>query len=204
MRRKNFAKQRTGSQSWTHPAQLDIHLKKHLRHYLFPPTFGNADPSASDISTNSTSTTEVQSSSRPNKGLHPGRCMFISHAFISALETQEPYEPQSIQQAQADVMWGNWRATMEEEYQSLIENETWSLVNTPLNRKILRRCKWYGGSSCCRWVGLFSLSKTVRRGCSCRCIFSTSYVDLISLFRSRKSYHRGAAASVSFPPHMLT
>lgn len=30
--------------------------------------------------------------------------MFISYAFISAIETQEPYEPQSIHQAQADVM----------------------------------------------------------------------------------------------------
>lgn len=65
----------------------------------------NAVPPSSDIPTNSRSTTEVQSSSRPNKGLHPGCWMFISHAFISAFETQEPYEPQSIQQAQADVMW---------------------------------------------------------------------------------------------------
>lgn len=30
---------------------------------------------------------------------------------------------------------------MDKEYQSLIENDTWTLVNTPLNRKVLRG-KW--------------------------------------------------------------
>ena len=34
-----------------------------------------------------------------------------------------------------------WEAAMDEEYNSLIENQTWDLVPLPSNRKLVR-CKW--------------------------------------------------------------
>jgi hypothetical protein len=34
-----------------------------------------------------------------------------------------------------------WEATMTEEYNSLIENQTWELVPLPIDRKFVR-CKW--------------------------------------------------------------
>lgn len=54
-----------------------------------------AAPPNLDAPTNSSAPpTEVRTSSRPNKGLHPDCWMFISHAFISAIKSQEPYKPQ--------------------------------------------------------------------------------------------------------------
>jgi hypothetical protein len=34
-----------------------------------------------------------------------------------------------------------WEETMQEEYESLLENQTWDLVPLPLGRKLVR-CKW--------------------------------------------------------------
>lgn len=38
-------------------------------------------------------------------------------------------------------MWKMWEKAMQDEFQSLIENATWSLVTPPQHRKILRG-KW--------------------------------------------------------------
>ena len=34
-----------------------------------------------------------------------------------------------------------WKTSMKEEYQSLMKNETWELVNLPPGRKVVK-CKW--------------------------------------------------------------
>ena len=85
-----------------------VPLKKPSVLLSIAPSLRNSVFPILDTPTNSSaSPTEVRTSFRPNKRLHPDRWMFISHAFISAIETQKPYEPQRIHQAQADVMWEN-------------------------------------------------------------------------------------------------
>jgi hypothetical protein len=66
-----------------------------------------------------------------------------------ALTTTEPVIPMhfymvlaSYPQTYAEVV-GNpfWEATMQEEYNSLLENQTWDLVPLPSERNIFR-CRW--------------------------------------------------------------
>eukprot|EP00253_Pinus_taeda_P027706 PITA_27706 len=47
-------------------------------------------------------------------------------------------DPQSYAE---DSGYPSWESTIEEEYNSLLENQTWDLVPLPLGRKIVR-CKW--------------------------------------------------------------
>jgi hypothetical protein len=46
--------------------------------------------------------------------------------------------PQTYAEAEGNPYW---EATMNEEYNSLIENQTWDLVLLPSDRNIVR-CKW--------------------------------------------------------------
>ena len=48
------------------------------------------------------------------------------------------YDPKTYAEA-----YGNpkWEEVLDEEYNSLIENQTWDLVSLPSNRKLVR-CKW--------------------------------------------------------------
>ena len=48
------------------------------------------------------------------------------------------YNPQTYAEA---IGHPKWEATMDEEYNSLIENQTWDLVLLPSIHKIVR-CKW--------------------------------------------------------------
>jgi hypothetical protein len=47
-------------------------------------------------------------------------------------------DPQSYAEAAGHP---SWESTMEEEYNSLLENQTWDLVPLPSGRKLVR-CKW--------------------------------------------------------------
>ena len=48
------------------------------------------------------------------------------------------YDPQTYQEASVDP---RWQTTMQEEFNSLHENETWELVPLPPKRKLMQ-CKW--------------------------------------------------------------
>src|SRR5690606_8213872 len=50
-------------------------------------------------------------------------------------------EPKSYQQAKASAEWTDWRKAMDEELQSLKDNQVWKVVPKPTNRKIVD-CKW--------------------------------------------------------------
>ena len=59
------------------------------------------------------------------------------------------YDPQTYQDFSLDPIW---KKSMEEEFKSLQDNETWELVPLPSKRKLVK-CKWvyrtkldYGGS----------------------------------------------------------
>jgi hypothetical protein len=67
-----------------------------------------------------------------------------------ALTTTEPMPPKHIflvhssdPQSYGEVV-GNpfWESSMQEEYNSLLENHTWDLIPLPTGRKLIR-CRWF-------------------------------------------------------------
>lgn len=54
------------------------------------------------------------------------------------LTTAQDIEPNSVKDALAS---SNWTLTMKEEYDALLRNGTWNLVNKPIDRNIIRG-KW--------------------------------------------------------------
>jgi hypothetical protein len=50
-------------------------------------------------------------------------------------------EPNTLREALSSKHSAQWRAAADSEYQSLIENDTWELVDLPVNRKAVG-CKW--------------------------------------------------------------
>ena len=50
----------------------------------------------------------------------------------------EPFEPRNWAQAMKQPGAGTWRKAAKEEYDSLMENKTWVLVEPPMNRDVLR------------------------------------------------------------------
>ncbi|RVW13483.1 Retrovirus-related Pol polyprotein from transposon TNT 1-94 [Vitis vinifera] len=85
-----------------------------------------------------TPTTSLQDSTAPIPG-HPmitrsksGICK--KKTYLTSLTI----EPRTVKQALQDP---NWKIAMEQEYQALLKNQTWSLVPPPSNAKIIG-CKW--------------------------------------------------------------
>ncbi|KAJ8709663.1 hypothetical protein PYW08_009667 [Mythimna loreyi] len=50
-------------------------------------------------------------------------------------------DPQTVEEALSSPYAKQWRQAMDEEYNSLMKNNTWSLKNLPLDKKVLP-CKW--------------------------------------------------------------
>lgn len=50
-------------------------------------------------------------------------------------------EPHDLTEAKASRDWIKWNAATDDEMDSLIRNETWILVDKPVNRKIIS-CRW--------------------------------------------------------------
>lgn len=81
-----------------------------------------------------------------NKMNDPGRkapSYAHMHRVMKALESEDDYglphdsEPQTLKQAKDSPQWPEWKAAMESEMQSLIENETWELTKLPSDRKVI-------------------------------------------------------------------
>lgn len=62
-------------------------------------------------------------------------------AFLSDANPPEPYEPRTYREATAGDLHKQWELAMNEEIQSLQENNTWELTTLPPGRKTLRG-KW--------------------------------------------------------------
>lgn len=52
-------------------------------------------------------------------------------------DTMDSDELSSLKKAMRWLDWQNWKNAMAIEYSSLIENKTWSLVESPQNRKVI-------------------------------------------------------------------
>ena len=84
------------------------------------------------------STASLQDSTVPISG-HP--MITISKSGICKKKTYPTSliaEPRTVKQALQDP---KWKLAMEQEYQALLKNQTWSLVPPSSNAKIIR-CKW--------------------------------------------------------------
>ncbi len=75
-----------------------------------------------------------QSSRQRHAPVRYGTDEYIEAAIVKSDTT----EPESIEEALANE---DWRAAVNSEYESLIENNTWELVNLPEGRKPIE-CKW--------------------------------------------------------------
>ena len=53
-------------------------------------------------------------------------------------QVSENHDPETFVEALGNL---DWDAAMDEEYRSLISNDTWDLVPLPKGRKLVR-CKW--------------------------------------------------------------
>ncbi|KAJ6047020.1 uncharacterized protein N7446_011854 [Penicillium canescens] len=58
-----------------------------------------------------------------------------------AAEETEPSEPKNLHQAKNDTSWLEWKIAMLEEVNSLKQNKTWELVDSPKDRRVLSG-KW--------------------------------------------------------------
>jgi len=61
--------------------------------------------------------------------------------FLGHMDSIEPFEPKTLQQAMDSPQWKHWKAAIEDEYNSLVENKTWSPMPLPANRQALSG-KW--------------------------------------------------------------
>jgi hypothetical protein len=82
---------------------------------------------------------------RPAVHFDPNITTHTLYQFLATAAKQaEPSEPQTLRDAQLDDHADQWHTAMREEYDSLIENKTWSLVNNtkiPAGKRALRG-KW--------------------------------------------------------------
>ena len=59
---------------------------------------------------------------------------YMAHHYAYVTRVAEVCEPESYVEAAKDA---NWRAVMEEEMHTLVENETWDLVDAPKSVKVI-------------------------------------------------------------------
>jgi hypothetical protein len=99
-------------------------------------------------------------SARENKGVSHSTFGYIQRklvhlALIAAVQKVEPYEPQTLQEAQNDTYWSNWKQAIQEEYDSLLENGTWEIVDRPSQNvpsgKWVFKLKRGPDGRICRW-----------------------------------------------------
>lgn len=81
----------------------------------------------------------VRRSTRPNRAtLDRTKVRHATWALLTAAMPVEPYEPQTYKQAVECVFWRLWEKGMKEEMDQLLQNNTWTLVDYPPDRKVLR------------------------------------------------------------------
>ena len=64
---------------------------------------------------------------------------YVNHVAFLAAEIEEP---STIEEALSGSNSKEWKTAADSEYQSLIENDTWELVNLPPDQKAIG-CKWF-------------------------------------------------------------
>lgn len=79
----------------------------------------------------------VQPTNRPNiRSTHPFSFLNLHVAFMCLVD-----EPKTFSQAVNCSEKEKWIAAMKEEYNALVENDSWQLVQRPLNRNVNRIIK---------------------------------------------------------------
>ena len=73
---------------------------------------------------------------RDNERLNRLLCL-LAKASLAEANSPEPFEPRHYKEAMADPDSDKWSAAMQEEYASLQDNKTWTLVDRPTNQRVL-------------------------------------------------------------------
>jgi hypothetical protein len=60
---------------------------------------------------------------------------------LSIANSIEPYEPHTLKEAMSSKQAELWRVAVEDEYKSLMDNNTWKLVQHPAGQNVIRS-KW--------------------------------------------------------------
>ena len=103
-----------------------------------------------DVSQGEANTPEVEQQQRPQRQRRPpvryGQDEYadtVMHEFVHhvAYNVNQVQEPKSLEEALATEHANQWRAVADSEFESLMKNETWKLVELPSDRKPIG-CKW--------------------------------------------------------------
>jgi hypothetical protein len=108
-----------------------------------PPEVRSSETSA-EIQTNSSDETQPPVSLEKRKRAPPVRWIEEStsrkYAGMASIECDNE-EPENYEKALSSPQAKQWMLAMEEEYASLLKNETWSLVALPPGRKAIKK-RW--------------------------------------------------------------
>ena len=103
-----------------------------------------------DVSQGEANTPVVEQQQRPQRQRRPpvryGQDEYadtVMHAFVHHVtyNVNQVQEPKSLEEALATEHANQWRAAADSEFESLMKNETWKLVELPSDRKPIG-CKW--------------------------------------------------------------
>lgn len=108
------------------------------------PSLEDRCPSLSSDTEDTESIPEMAASDRPvrtTRGIRPKR--YDDYISDSSFLSHTPCfdEPQSYDDAMAGTNKTEWESAMKEEYNSLIKNRVWTLVDRPFNRNVIKS-KW--------------------------------------------------------------
>lgn len=102
-----------------------------------PESLETNQPVLSILPSNNNFVTDQLQTERVRHSPYPLRVRQKKHIW-SLVSLPEPKEPTSLSEAMQSSQANHWRVAMQEEYDSLIRNETWSLTQLPPNRTAIK------------------------------------------------------------------
>ena len=107
--------------------ELELPVEHDQNHHIGIPRSTSqlhSDSRNQSRSTDNPSSFVPRVSSRSTKGQAPSRWTLITYIFQEQLPSNEPYEPQSFEEAMEDISKAKWEEAMRDEYLLLIHNKT--------------------------------------------------------------------------------
>lgn len=126
----NFKEEKTSNQDLDDKINEDIEIKID-QEYDEECTFDNADSEKENDQNN-----QLRRSKRESKGLPPQRYGHTANIAVSNIE-----EPDTFESAISGSMKSSWVKAMNNEMKSLMDANTWTLVDLPNDKKAIK-CKW--------------------------------------------------------------
>lgn len=99
---------------------------------------------------------ETERPSRANKGIPPHRWGIGPEPYMGMAKITLEDEPRTVSEALTGSGKELWQRAMQEEFDSLIENDSWELVPLPTGKNIVS-CKWVFKKTAMKRVILFAI-----------------------------------------------